>query len=83
MRIATFDHRRHDRLLAVALLWLAIGAALLATTLVPARTALLGWAPLVGLLLTPLALLVILEPGLPRQWLARRRARRGGAVRWH
>ena len=46
MRPTIIDHRRHDRLLAIALLWLAIGAALLVTTLVPAHTALLGWAML-------------------------------------
>ena len=77
MRPTIIDHRRHDRLLAIALLWLAIGAALLVTTLVPAHTALLGWAPLVWLLLAPLLLLLILEPGLPWQLLAWRHARRG------
>lgn len=76
MRPSTIDRHRHERLLAVALLWLAGGAALLATTLVPAHTALLGWAPLLWLLAAPLALLLILEPGLPRQLLLSRRARR-------
>ena len=75
MRNTAIDHRSHERLLAIALLWLAIGTALLATTLVPAQTALLGWAPLVWLLAAPLALLLILEPGLPRALLAPRRAR--------
>ena len=83
MRTTVFDHRRHDRLLGIALAWLATGAALLLSTLVPAHTALLGWAPLVWLLLAPLALLLILEPGLPRQLLARRHARRGHALRRH
>ena len=83
MRTATIDHRRHQRLLAIAVLWLAGGSASLLTTLVPAHTALLGWAPLVGLLLAPLAVLAILEPGLPRQLLARRQARRAHAPRWH
>lgn len=78
MRITTIDHRRHERLLAIALLWLVIGAALLATTLVPAHTTLLGWAPLVWLLAAPLALLLILEPGLPRALLMPRRTRRRG-----
>jgi len=72
----TANDRRHDRLLGIALLWLAAGTALLATTLVPAHTALLGWAPLLWLLVAPLALLLILEPDLPRQLLARRHARR-------
>lgn len=76
MRNAAIDQRRHERLLAIALLWLALGVGLLATTLVPAHTALLGWAPLVWLLATPLALLLILEPELARRWLAPRRARR-------
>lgn len=76
MRNATIDRHRHERLLAIALSWLAVGGALLFTTLVPAHTLLLGWAPLVWLLAAPLALLLILEPGLPRQLLALRRARR-------
>ncbi|HKR77613.1 MAG TPA: hypothetical protein VJR95_13230 [Rhodanobacter sp.] len=83
MRPTVIDHRRHERLLGIALLWLAAGGALLVTTLVPAHTALLGWAPLLWLLLAPLALLLILEPGLPRQLLARRHARRGHALRRH
>jgi hypothetical protein len=76
MRPTLFDHRRHERLLGIALLWLATGGALLATTLVPAHTTLLGWAPLLWLLVAPLALLLILEPGLPRLLLARRHAHR-------
>lgn len=76
MRQTAIDHRRHERLLGIALLWLFAGGALLATTLVPAHTALLGWAPLLWLLAAPLALLLILEPGLPRQMLARRPAQR-------
>ncbi|WP_343204546.1 hypothetical protein [Rhodanobacter sp. PCA2] len=76
MRNPTIDRRRHDRLLGIALAWLAGGGALLLTTLVPAHTALLGWAPLLWLLAAPLALLLILEPGLPRQLLMHRHARR-------
>lgn len=76
MRTTAIDHRNHERLLAIALLWLAVGGTLLMTTLIPAHTALLGWAPLVCLLVAPLALLLILEPGLPRQLLALRRAQR-------
>ena len=82
MRTTPIDPRRHERLLVIALLWLAGGGALLATTLVPAHTALLGWAPLLWLLAAPLALLLILEPGLPRR-LARRPARRTHGARWH
>jgi hypothetical protein len=81
MRPTTIDHRRHERLLGVALLWLAAGGALLLSTVVPAHTVLLGWAPLVWLLLAPLALLLILEPGLPRQLFAWRHARREYASR--
>ena len=76
MRTESIDYRRHERLLAIALLWLAIGIASLATTLVPVRTALLGWAPLVWLLAAPLTVLLILEPGLPRALLTRWRVRR-------
>lgn len=76
MRSQPLDSRRHERLLATALLWLGTGSALLASTLVPAHTALFGWAPLVWLVATPLALLLIVEPGLPRDamlaWQARR-----------
>ena len=81
MRRTAIDRRRHDRLLGIALLWIAIGGTLLLTTVLPAHTALLGWAPLVWLLLAPLALLLILEPGLPRQLLAWRHAQRGHAPR--
>lgn len=73
MRTTTFDSRRRQRLLGIALAWLVVGSALLATTLVPAHTALLGWAPLLWLLAAPLALLLILEPGLPRECFAYRR----------
>lgn len=80
MRRQRLDSRRHERLLATALVWLGGGSALLASTLVPAHTVLLGWAPLVWLVATPLALLLIVEPGLPRDtllaWQARRSAPR-------
>ncbi|MBD8898726.1 hypothetical protein [Rhodanobacter sp. DHG33] len=76
MRTTTIDHRHHEHLLAIALLWLAVGGTLLLTTLVPAHTALLGWAPLLWLFAAPLALLLILEPGLPRALLTLKRTRR-------
>jgi hypothetical protein len=76
MRRHATDAARHERLLAIALTWLAGGSVLLASTLVPAHTALLGWAPLVWLLAAPLALLVILEPARPRRWPQPRQARR-------
>ena len=85
MRTQTSDAARHHRLAAGALLWLLAGAALLLTTLVPARTDLLGWTPAFWLLGAPLALLLVLEPRLPRELLAlalRRRARARQAV-WH
>lgn len=82
MRCQCLDPVPRQRLLATALVWLGAGTLLLASTLVPAHTALLGWAPLVWLVATPLALLLILEPGLPRAlalaWRPRRRA-----SRWH
>lgn len=77
MHSPVIDRRRHERLLAIALLWLAVGSVLLLTTLVPAHTALLGWAPLLWLFATPLTLLLIVEPGLLRQLLAWRRTRPG------
>ncbi|MHA6205727.1 hypothetical protein ACXU4B_14980 [Dyella soli] len=67
---------RHERLLGAALLWLLAGAALLVTTLVPARTKGLGWTPAFWLLGAPLVLLLVLEPALPRQLLAVLRPRR-------
>ncbi|GAA0701254.1 hypothetical protein ISN75_22175 [Dyella marensis] len=85
MRTQTSDAARHHRLAAGALLWLLAGAVLLLTTLVPARTDLLGWTPAFWLLGAPLALLLVLEPRLPRDLLAlvlRRRPRARQAV-WH
>jgi hypothetical protein len=85
MRTQTSDAARHHRLAAGALLWLLAGAVLLLTTLVPARTDLLGWTSAFWLLGAPLALLLVLEPRLPRDLLAlalRRRPRARQAV-WH
>ncbi|WP_346948454.1 hypothetical protein [Dyella sp.] len=85
MRTQTSDAARHHRLAAGALLWLLAGTVLLLTTLVPARTDLLGWTPAFWLLGAPLALLLVLEPRLPRDLLAlalRRRPRARQAV-WH
>lgn len=73
MRPHSHPSARHPRLLAIAALWLALGCLLLATTLVPAHTALLGWTPAFWLLAAPLLVLLALEPGLPRRALARRR----------
>jgi hypothetical protein len=86
MRTSGIDHgRRHAHLLAIALLWLCGGGALLLTTLVPAHTALLGWAPALWLLGAPLALLLVLEPALPLRLLARgaRRHARPPRPAWH
>ena len=85
MRTQISDAARHHRLAAGALLWLLAGAVLLLTTLVPARTDLLGWTPAFWLLAAPLALLLVLEPRLPRDLLAlalRRRPRARQAI-WH
>lgn len=70
------DPSRHPRLLATALLWLLAGSALLATTLIPAHTDLLGWAPFFWLFIAPLAVALTLEPRLPRQLLNLRKPRR-------
>jgi hypothetical protein len=82
MRQPHIDHDRQPRLLAVTVLWLLAGSVLLLTTLVPAHTALLGWAPTFWLLVAPLAVLLTLDPTLPRQLLTLRRTRRHNASRW-
>ena len=69
MRRQRLDSRRNERLLATALVWLGGGSALL------------GWAPLVWLVATPLALLLIVEPGLPRDALLAWQTRRGALRR--
>jgi hypothetical protein len=76
------DDGRHSRLMVATLLWLLGGMVLLATTLVPAHTALLGWAPTFWLLLAPLAVLLTLDPSLPRQLLALMQPRRRTAAHW-
>lgn len=75
----------HERLLGASLLWLLAGAVLLLTTLVPARTELLGWTPAFWLVGAPLVVLLALEPSLPRQLLALLRPRRQRAAQpiWH
>ncbi|WP_329741927.1 hypothetical protein [Dyella sp. A6] len=75
MRPTAIDPARRFHLLAIALSWLAIGVVLLLTTLVPAHTALLGWAPMLWLLGAPLAMLLVLEPALPMRLLGRSRRR--------
>jgi hypothetical protein len=79
MRHPNIDSTRHARLLAASLMWLLVGSMLLLSTLVPAHTELLGWAPMFWLLWAPLAVALTLEPTLPRQLLALRRARRRSA----
>jgi hypothetical protein len=85
MRSQASDSARRSRLLAASLLWLLVGSVLLATTLVPTHTELLGWTPMFWLLCAPLAVALTLEPGLPRQLLALCRPRRRHASRliWH
>ncbi|MHB1059608.1 MAG: hypothetical protein ACYC0F_17175 [Rhodanobacter sp.] len=85
MRTQILPSLHHQRLLGAAILWLLGGGTLLLTTLVPAHTALLGWTPAFWLLGAPLAVLLALEPTLPRQLLALCRPRRRvvhGAT-WH
>jgi hypothetical protein len=76
MRSKPVDTQRHSRLLAAALLWLFGGSLLLATTLVPAHTAMFGWTPFFWLFVAPLAVALTLEPRLPRQLMSLRRQRR-------
>lgn len=70
MRSSITKHDRRAHLLAIAVAWLSGGGLLLATTLVPAHTALLGWAPALWLLGAPLTLLLTLHPALPLHLLA-------------
>ncbi|WP_199097732.1 hypothetical protein [Dyella sp. ASV21] len=84
MRRST-DATHHERLLGGALLWLLAGTLLLLTTLVPAHTRLLGWTPAFWLVGAPLVVLLVLEPGLPRQLLTllRPRRRRHARLIWN
>ncbi len=68
--------RQRQRLVGAAALWLFIGAALLASRLVPMYSALLGWSAAFWLIGAPLVMLLALEPGLPRRVLSLRIARR-------
>lgn len=80
------DSARHDRLVAASVLWLVCGAVALLTTLVPVHSQALGWSGAFWSVLAPLALLLVLEPGLPRQVLAllrRPRTRRAAQAIWH
>jgi len=67
---------RHQRLLGAALLWLLAGTAALLTTLIPMHSEQWGWTPAFWLIAAPLSVLLVLEPGLPRQLLALARTRR-------
>jgi len=86
MRKPLPDASQRPNLIAAALAWLLGGSVLLLTTLVPAHTELLGWTPAFWLVGAPLAVLLALEPSLPRQLLAlcrpRRRRVAPGAI-WH
>lgn len=75
MQRNTIDASRHTRLLAASLVWWFGGSFLLATTLVPAYTTLLGWTPFFWLFVAPLAVALTLQPRLPRQLLNLRRQR--------
>lgn len=81
MRTQVLASPPHQRLLGATVLWLLAGSALLLTTLVPLHTELLGWTPAFWLLGAPLAVLVTLEPALPRELLALCRPR-PRTVRW-
>lgn len=86
MRSPLLPSLHHQRLFAAAVVWLCAGSFLLLTTLVPAHTSLLGWTPLLWLLASPLMVLLVLEPRLPRQLLRRRRSRPVQAIHgviWH
>ncbi len=76
MRMPPSTSPHHSYLLGASLVWLLGGGSLLLSTLVPFHTTLLGWAPAFWLLGAPLIVLLALEPSLPRQLVAQRRARR-------
>ncbi|MEO5810941.1 MAG: hypothetical protein ABIU96_01845 [Rhodanobacter sp.] len=77
--------RYRQRVLGGILLWLLVGSILLLTGLAPAYSVVLGWSLAFWLVPAPLAMLLVLEPGLPRQalacWIPSRRARR--ATQWN
>jgi peptidoglycan/LPS O-acetylase OafA/YrhL len=85
MHPTVIDTARRPRLMASAVLWLIAGVVLLSTTLVPAHTEFFGWTPMFWLLGAPLAVLLTLEPRLPRQLLRLRQSRRRTSSRliWH
>jgi hypothetical protein len=77
MRQPTQSHQaRHQRLLGAALVWLLAGTTALLTTLVPVHSEQWGWTPAFWLVAAPLSVLLVLEPGLPRQLMALARFRR-------
>jgi len=86
MRTQLLPPPHHQRLFAAAVLWLLTGTFALITTIVPAHTDLLGWTPTFWLLGAPLAVLLVLEPGLPRHLLVHRRSRKVQSIHgvvWH
>jgi hypothetical protein len=85
MHTPTLPTLNRQRMLGAVVLWLLAGSALLLTTLVPPRTELLGWTPAFWLIGAPLAVLLALEPRLPRQLLAlcRPRRRMPRSAVWH
>lgn len=79
------DRRRARARLACA--WWLLGSAVLLLTPVHAWTPLVGWAPILTLVVSPWLVMLALEPALPLRMLATcrpRRARRvDPAAPWH
>lgn len=67
---------RHRARVRLALTWLLAGTALLLFTPISAWSPALGWAPLLALVVSPLLVVLALEPALPLRLLTGRMRRR-------
>ena len=82
MRTSKSASMQDARLLAAAAVWLLVGGFLLLSTVVPARTAMLGWTPAFWLVVAPLLALL----SMAHDWRGRspsRRRRTAVAAIWN